>query len=427
MPPRGTKKRKRGRAQASKAAESLKPEKSPVWSDDKANSVPDPPESSRELVQEPKDVSMQTPSGQSSPVNSHRQVPQKTSEEVFGGTPKSSAQIETAASTEPAPKELTTAVVLQCSSCRTIFADTLEGYVGSNSETGTISFKAVRRITVADEDEICSTGWFRRCVFQKLFCEECGQVVGRKLNSTTTECDSLRGAYTFDKSCLLTYQLGSCAPVPQDPVRVNPEKAAADANIAVMQSMEEQISLVSEAVQSLAEGLEAKHMENSKFHDTFLLWEERFQRLETLETRLRQSLNNRMLPPVNGIGASPQGPLMHADNTTLPAEPLSVANAVEQSTEITMTEIHGSARRDEESGQANGLQYPAVRRGKSLSQAHELEPQLQAEHLVNKETESRMIKPAQNSEPGIEGEMQPTGPSKFLEHNGIRGNNRLPS
>lgn len=175
-------------------------------------------------------------------------------------------------------------VVIQCAACRSIIADTTVGFLQTNTSTGTISFASVRCVELSKEVLNDMTGSHSNCTFHKAFCKQCRQLIGRKFVSTTTEFDDIRGAFTLDKKCVLTYRIGSSEPGIQNAQVVNP--VTQDSSLAAMRSLQSELSTVVESVNSIAEWMQAMESEGSQFRHNFLSWEERVQRLERLMEQL---------------------------------------------------------------------------------------------------------------------------------------------
>lgn len=179
-------------------------------------------------------------------------------------------------------------VVLQCATCRTIFADTTNGFLQTNTATGTISFASVRSVELSEDVETETSGAHSNCTFLKMECKQCGQTVGRKFVSTTTDFDDIRDVFTFDKKCIITYRTGSCSPATLTSAEGNAVQASvSDPSLAAIRSLQEQLSAVGESVNSLADWMQAMESDNTQFRQDILAWEERVQRLERMTAHFR--------------------------------------------------------------------------------------------------------------------------------------------
>lgn len=197
-----------------------------------------------------------------------------------------------------APANQNGASVFQCASCRTIFADTVQGYIAANQKAGTISFSSVRRITTMDKLEVSTDDWHAGCAFRRLACKECEQFVGWRFTSTTPALDHVRDGFTFDKRTLISYQLGSCGPKPAPPVVSGGEE---EAGKAYRRLIEEDLGSISAAVAGLAEGLTMQCGESREVREAMRRWDGRFRRLEELDGRLREVLGLRSAEQLNDV------------------------------------------------------------------------------------------------------------------------------
>lgn len=211
------------------------------------------------------------------------------------GSPKTSA----GKSGEKPRVLLNTPVVFQCAKCLTILTDSLSHFVEADVDAGTLSVRAARGIKIADDFSVSQSGKDIGCTYFKLHCPRCNELIGRKYSTTTRSLDSIRDAFTFDTAKLVSYQLASCVADDDRPANQHHESATRQSSadiptvvdVATFDELDQQVSSLAEVVNSHTEGLHkicsSHNAELVKLQTMFLVWEERFQRLENVENRSR--------------------------------------------------------------------------------------------------------------------------------------------
>lgn len=160
-------------------------------------------------------------------------------------------------------------VVVQCLSCRSILADTSTGFLEADMSTATISFSTVRGITMSQEIKTRTSG----NSFNEMLCTQCGKIVGCKFISTTTQFDSIRNAYTFNKAALVTYELSGD--------NIPPATTNTPSSTDSMRSLHQLLDQVCESMNRLSTWMRALQTENAQLRQNFLALENRLHRMES--------------------------------------------------------------------------------------------------------------------------------------------------
>lgn len=161
-------------------------------------------------------------------------------------------------------------VVIQCLSCRSILADTSTGFLEADKANATISFSSVRGITMSQEIKTRTSG----NSFNEMLCTQCGKIVGCKFISTTTQFDSIRNAYTFNKASLVTYELSGD--------RIPPATTNTPSSDASMHSLHQLLDQVCESMNRLSTWMRALQKENAQLRQNFMALENRLHCMESV-------------------------------------------------------------------------------------------------------------------------------------------------
>ncbi len=168
-------------------------------------------------------------------------------------------------------------VVMQCGSCRTILADTTLGFLEANKGAGTISCSSVRNVSLSPDIETTTSGIHASCTYRKMTCKHCGELVGRRFVSTTTQFDAIRGAFTFHKAKLFTYELGANAGDTSSDTLSSRGEGFSKPNENALRSLEELLSSINESMNGLWTKMAALEKENIELRRNFLALERKLQ------------------------------------------------------------------------------------------------------------------------------------------------------
>ena len=211
------------------------------------------------------------------------------------------------------PPDADADIVFQCASCRSVVGDTRSEYQ-AHLEYETLSLKAASNVTVEKDLHISKKGFDSGCTYRRVMCSQCGEHLGRTYTSTTVEFDSLRSAYTFMHTALVSYQLGCSktidghyAPNADKQAQSQPPKLdetsqgvsaeafdALDAHVSTITDStnklteafnhnKESINELKQALEHTHESLDEQRGNLEHVQNMLLLWEERFQRLQACE------------------------------------------------------------------------------------------------------------------------------------------------
>lgn len=166
-------------------------------------------------------------------------------------------------------------VVIQCVSCRSILADSSTGFLEANPKAGTISFTIASGVTM---QHVIKTKTSGNCV-KDMLCTQCGKTVGCKFISTTTQFDSIRNAYTFNKSALVTYEL-SGDNIPSTHTTAANGNGSRNENASIS-SLNHLLGQVCDSMDHLSNWMRALQKENAELRQNFVALENRLHSLDS--------------------------------------------------------------------------------------------------------------------------------------------------
>lgn len=215
---------------------------------------------------------------------------------------------------------LSSDVIFQCGNCRTVISDSLGGY-HAFLETNTILLTTALNVSLHDTLNMSTSGPDAGCTFKILHCDTCSSPLGKVYSSTTPALDSHRHTYTFDTASLISYQLGSARTLDGKHVNAakpDPNLAAhqtvsadlathnkASVPFAAFDALDAHVTTLTDATNRLNAAFEQNRLaiEQTRSHfnaniselrsglehaqNMMLLWEERFQRLQSCEQQLK--------------------------------------------------------------------------------------------------------------------------------------------
>eukprot|EP00698_Gefionella_okellyi_P005243 TRINITY_DN14781_c0_g1_i1.p1 TRINITY_DN14781_c0_g1~~TRINITY_DN14781_c0_g1_i1.p1 ORF type:complete len:192 (-),score=36.94 TRINITY_DN14781_c0_g1_i1:15-560(-) len=98
-------------------------------------------------------------------------------------------------------------LVFQCASCRLIIGDSTS-MISADAELKSISLRSAGSLQVGTKFEVSQSGKDSGCTYFAVKCLGCKTLVGRKYHTTSSEMDSIRGAFTLQTDKLTSYTLG---------------------------------------------------------------------------------------------------------------------------------------------------------------------------------------------------------------------------
>lgn len=248
------KKKKRGRS-SSKSSKIAEPSVAPVTS--KSQEVP---------VEETSNGSSHTPVGDSKTLGDGQSTKKLTSERFPMKVAPDSSYFPV--------------VVMQCASCRTILADTMSSFLEASERAETISCSSVHNVSLTPDIGTTTSGIHAGCTYNEMCCDHCGDIVGRKFVSTTTQFDSIRGAFTFYKDKLFTHELGVTQAIAAESLKnkvYTGGQVSSKRSRSALGSLEEFFSRTTESMNILWAKMAAVEMENIELRRNFLALERKLQ------------------------------------------------------------------------------------------------------------------------------------------------------